>query len=111
MSDGLITINFKTIESDRRFAIIDCNSISSFDVKFYKEIIQTLFAFSKIILLQISKKDFTKEMTVKKDLQIILNLISNSSNEINQPIVFPIFKDFIKDNSIDLKEIKTNILK
>ena len=50
-------------------------------------------------------------MTVKKDLQIILNLISNSSNEINQPIVFPIFKDFIKDNSIDLKEIKTNILK
>ena len=97
MNDGLITINFKTIENNQTFTVIDCNSISSFDVKFYKEIIQTLFAFSKIILLQISEKDFTEEMTVKKDLQLILNLISNSSNDINQTIVFPIFKDFDED--------------
>ena len=111
MNDGLITINFKTIENNQTFTVIDCNSISSFDVKFYKEIIQTLFAFSKIILLQISEKDFTEEMTVKKDLQLILNLISNSSNDINQTIVFPIFKDFIEDESyVDLKEIKANLL-
>ena len=111
MSDGLITINFKTIESNQRYTIVDCNSISSFDVKFYKEIIQTLFAFSIIILLQISENDFTEDMTVKKDLQIILNLIANSSNKINQPIIFPIFKDFIGDDSIDFEKIKANLLK
>ena len=112
MNDGLITINFKTIENNQKFTVIDCNSISSFDVKFYKEIIQTLFAFSKIILLQISEKDFTEEMTVKKDLQLILNLISNSSNDINQTIVFPIFKDFDEDNSsVDLEKIQANLLK